>query len=334
MALLGLQAERCVEQPVETAGDTDRHQHLLGLDHLGLLRGLVLDGDLRAASDEPDVGTGCRLLDGLRHAAELEFDPLLLEDLERFLRDVVILHRHDAVEHLDHGHLGAERVVEVGELHADRARADDHHRLRPLRQDHRLVAADDCVAVLRRERQLARRGAGGDEHLVGGDHHVVLADGTGALVVVLVGLRHLHLARAAGGLACQDLGVALDVLDFVLLEEEPDAAVERAGHVARATDHLGPVELHVLRVHLKAHVRTVLEGLGVDAGRMEQRLGRDAAPVQADAAELGALDAGNLLAELRRADRADVAAGSAADHDEVIMLCVCHGSVPRVGKCR
>ena len=54
---------------------------------------------------------------------------------------------------------------------------------------------------------------------------------------------------------------------------------------------------------------------------LEQRLGRDAAPVQAGAAEhRRALDDGGLQAELRGADRGDVAAGAGADHHDVVFV--------------
>ena len=124
------------------------------------------------------------------------------------------------------------------------------------------------------------------------------------------------------------------MLDLVLLKEESNTTIQCARNIARATDDFGPIQLDVLGVHLKAHVRTVLECFRVDAGRMQQGLGRNASPVQANSAKLGALDAHHFLAKLRRANCSDIAAGSAADHDEVIMLCVCHGSIPRVGKCR
>ena len=55
-------------------------------------------------------------------------------------------------------------------------------------------------------------------------------------------------------------------------------------------------------------------------GRSQQRLGGDAAPVQADAAKLGAFDHGDLQAQLRAADRADVAAWTGADHHHVEIL--------------
>ena len=54
---------------------------------------------------------------------------------------------------------------------------------------------------------------------------------------------------------------------------------------------------------------------------LEQRLGRDAAPQQAGAAErLLLLDDGDLQSELRGADRGHVAAGAGADDDDVVFV--------------
>ena len=60
-------------------------------------------------------------------------------------------------------------------------------------------------------------------------------------------------------------------------------------------------------------------GLLEHLGGIEQRLRRDAADVEASAAErLALFDHGDLHAELGRADRADVAGGAGADHDDIM----------------
>jgi hypothetical protein len=65
-----------------------------------------------------------------------------------------------------------------------------------------------------------------------------------------------------------------------------------------------------------------------DLGRKQHGLGRDAAPVQAGAAELvGLLDEGDLQPKLCGADAAGVAGGSAAEDDEVIDR-ICQGCSP------
>jgi hypothetical protein len=58
--------------------------------------------------------------------------------------------------------------------------------------------------------------------------------------------------------------------------------------------------------------------------RAQQRLGRNAAPVETDAAQVVALDDRRLEAELGGADGGDVAAGAGADDDHIEAL-VSHG---------
>ena len=63
--------------------------------------------------------------------------------------------------------------------------------------------------------------------------------------------------------------------------------------------------------------------------RVEQRLGRDAADVEAGAAErLAALGAGGLEPKLRSADRGDIAARAGADHQDVEIV-ISHFSCSR-----
>ena len=105
-----------------------------------------------------------------------------------------------------------------------------------------------------------------------------------------------------------------------------DAAVELARDLARLRlTTAAAVEARV--VAGEAEAVGVLHQLA-DLGRAQQRLGRDAAPVQADAAQMLALDQRRLHAELGRADRRDIAAGAAADHDEVEVLRHVHPPLP------
>src|SRR5690606_1578310 len=100
-----------------------------------------------------------------------------------------------------------------------------------------------------------------------GDRLAVLGDG------------ELTLAR--------ELSLAVEGRDLVLLQKVLNPGRELAGDGAAALHHLGEVEAYVL--HRKR------EGVGMlhqmlDFGGAQQRLGRDAAPVEADAAEMFALD--------------------------------------------
>ena len=59
-------------------------------------------------------------------------------------------------------------------------------------------------------------------------------------------------------------------------------------------------------------------GVVGDLGRVQQRLGRDAAPVQARAADLVLLDQHHSLTELGRPQRAGIPAAAAAQDDDVV----------------
>ena len=106
----------------------------------------------------------------------------------------------------------------------------------------------------------------------------------------------------------------LDHLDLVLAHEIGDAVRQPLGDFAAALDHAGEVEADIVggEPELGGAAHRVIE-----LGGAEQRLGRDAAPVETDAAEMLALDDRGLEAELGGADRGDIAAGPRADHGEI-----------------
>ena len=105
------------------------------------------------------------------------------------------------------------------------------------------------------------------------------------------------------------------VLHLVLLEQVADALLQLVGDAAAAADDLGEVDLQVVERD------AALGGFGADladeAAVFEQRLGRDAAPVEAGAAEVFLLDAEDALFELPGADGGRVTGGAAADDDDV-----------------
>ena len=122
------------------------------------------------------------------------------------------------------------------------------------------------------------------------------------------------------------LAVAVEHRDLVLLHQVLHAARELPGDAAAALDHLGEVEADVVGGEAIGIQRVQQV---VDLARAQQRLGRDAAPVEADAAEVLALHQRGLHAELGGADRGDIAAGAAADHDEVeVCSAMASGSLP------
>ena len=135
-------------------------------------------------------------------------------------------------------------------------------------------------------------------------------------------LRLQHLGLAVGGLDLdlagrRDPADALERVDLVLLEQEGDALDVAVDALVLELHHRGEIELR-LADH-DAHPGEACAGLLEQLGGVQQRLRRDAADVEAGAAEgLVLLDHRHLHAELRRADRADIAAGTGTDDDEVV----------------
>ena len=97
-------------------------------------------------------------------------------------------------------------------------------------------------------------------------------------------------------------------------EKAGNAAVQAAGDAARALHHGGGIEGHIVR--RKAIVLGVFHVV-IDFRGAQQRLGGNAAPVQANAAEVFALDDSRLEAKLGGADGRHIAAGAGADDENV-----------------
>src|SRR3546814_7794315 len=70
--------------------------------------------------------------------------------------DLLVLHRQDLRQQLDHGHLGAEGAEEGSELDADGAGADDQQRLRHGLRHHGLEVGPDKLLIRLDTRQGAR----------------------------------------------------------------------------------------------------------------------------------------------------------------------------------
>ena len=106
-------------------------------------------------------------------------------------------------------------------------------------------------------------------------------------------------------------------VDLVLLEQERDAVDIGFHRIGLVLHHRGQIELR--RVDNDAERREPMRCLREHMRGVQQRLGGNAADIEAGAA-VGCvlLDDGRLEAQLRRADRADIAAGSRADDDKIV----------------
>ena len=158
LAALHRDAERLQPEPLRVGAAADRHQHDLRLERLRRAAGGGLDRRLDALR---------RLLDRGDLVRQMELEALLLQQALRLLADFAVHAGQDAVEELDHRHLGAEPTPHRAEFEPDHPRADDDQRLRRLRQRQRAGRGDDLLLVDLDPRQAGDVGAGGDDDRLG-----------------------------------------------------------------------------------------------------------------------------------------------------------------------
>jgi len=105
--------------------------------------------------------------------------------------------------------------------------------------------------------------------------------------------------------------------DLVLLHQVRDALVELFGDPARTLHHRLDI-----RADLFGHkaIGTGVLHIVINFRRAQQRLGRDAAPVEADAAQILTLDNRGLEPKLRGTDRGNIATGAGAEDDDVVIF--------------
>ncbi len=216
-AALDLHAEFFQAEILGIADDADRRDD-------------AIDGErLRAALAVVDGrGDAVGLLVELRHlGAGQDLDALPLEALAREGGDLGVLSRQDLRQHLDHGHFGAERTIERGELDADGAGADDQQRFWNAVRHHGFEIRPDQLLVRLEAGQHARPRAGGEDDVLG----LIGAGSERALRRFALGGFHRDLAGRV------DCCLAPDHGDLVLPHQEADAVIEPLGDRARALHH-------------------------------------------------------------------------------------------------
>ena len=232
--------------------------------------------------------------------AELERKALLFEDALELLGDFAVHARQNAIEKFHHGDLRAEPVPHRAEFEPDHAGADDQQFPRHLVERQRAGRRHDALLVDLDALQPRDIGAGGDDDVLGLDH-----------LRLAVAARHLDLAGA------EDLSRAADDVDLVLLHQELDALDVAVDALLLEIHHRGQIEFR--RGDADAHFRKGVPGLLEHFGGIQQRLRRHASDIEAGAAERRVLlDHGDLHAELRGADRADISARTGADDNEIV----------------
>ena len=252
---------------------------------------------MRASSFPPEETVSVRVPlsnpfagDGGQHP-----DPLLSERFLQLLRHVAIRPREELVLHLHHRDFGAERPVDVGELHPHRAAPKDDHGAgkRLLREG--VVAGQDHPAVGLDPREPPHRRSGGHEDVL---------------------RRELLLPRPDGG-GRENRRARGEQLDPVLLEEVRHAAGHPLRHLPASSYDGAVVRGKPLAPD---PVRLGVAHILVQPCGGKDRLGRDAPPVDAHPAGLVAFGDRHAHPQLGRADRRHVASGPRSDHDQVELL--------------
>ena len=240
-----------------------------GEDYLSLvcfnLAFFVFDVDLE------EVAVGVDALDGGFHH---DFNAGFLEGAGYLLGHFLVLDGEHVGHELDEEHFGAHGVVEVGQLGAYGAAADDNHGGGPVVEGQRLSVADDAAAVLRDVGQLSGAGPGGEDD-VGGLEKRFFSFAIG----------HFHFFVGGQFAGAGDDG------DVVLFEQVLDAFAHFVGDGPAAGDDGGEVRLGGLDLHA---VVGGVAGVFQHLRRFQERFRGDAAPVEANAPEFGPFDNGDV----------------------------------------
>src|SRR3569833_2828601 len=277
----------------------------------GLLAFAVFEHELHLAGlafDLADLGAG---VEGEAR--------IIVQDLREDLRDLGLDLGEDARLRLDQHDFAAEVLEDLRHLDADGAATDHGQGLRHVFQPPHGVGGEHAAALHAFARagdgRHERRRAGGDDRAAEGDVFAFAAvAGRGARVAFGLIVRRVDEDAVIG----LERGVALDDFDLdasVGLERHLDACLE---HLAESLFEFGPVEARVGGV-LDAEVIFVF-AVADAVGRRAPCLRRYAAAPQTFAAgQRRVVDHRDFQTVLGEIARAVFAAGSAADHDHVVI---------------
>ena len=212
---------------------------------------------------------------------------------------IAVQHGQHVIHGLHHGDLRTEGCIGAGQLQTNDTAADDHHALRQLLKA-QCPGGVDAVGIFLQAGD-GRRGVDG----AGGDDDGVRRH----LLAGAVRLLHRQLFGAG------ERGLAVDNGDFIHLQQALDAAGELFGNVVLMGNDLR--EIHLDPGDLHADVLTLIPDVLHQFGGVQQALGGDAADIQAGAAQMLLFDQGDFRAQLSRPDGGHIAAGAAADDNDL-----------------
>ena len=290
----GLQSETA-----RARAPANRDQHLVGGD-LALLA-------VRRCDLERAVGVRNR------PRADQRLDAEIGEAPHDRLRQLRIVERQDLGQRLDDRHLGAELGEGHAELHPDIARADHRERLRNLGQRQRIGRRQNVAAELER-RQFHRLRAGRKDEMLGDDARLASVGADGRR------------------LAIDDRRRSQERTHLGLLQKNADAVGEASDDRILPGDRARVIELRRANREPEGAERARLAQAMRRAGGVDQRLRGNAADVEAHSTELVGFDEDRVEPELTGADGSDIAAGTAAD-DENLAAKLVHVLAPKPGGC-
>lgn len=155
-------------------------------------------------------------------------------------------------------------------LETDDTTTDDDHLLGDLSEGESTSAGNDALLVDSETGEVSSFGTSGDEDVLSAQ---------GLLTTIVEG--------NVDGVGIDERAGTLDVVNTVLLEEELDTLGETLDGLVLGLHHLGEVELDI--ADFDTALLGVVENLVVEVGVVEERLGGNAADVQAGTTEGSAL---------------------------------------------
>ena len=209
--------------------------------------------------------------------------------------EVAIRSRQQAGRHLDHGHPGPERGIDAPELQADIPAADDEQRLGDIREIESARRIHHARAVDREPGYRRRPRSGGDDGVVERD-------------------RFLPTLHELDGdcLRVDERRAAAHVGDFAELRDLAETADEPLDDGVLVAAQLVEIDLRSGEGH--APCRRLVR-LMDDVGDVQQRLRRNAAAIEADAARiLLGVDERDLHAEVGGIEGRRVPTRTRTDH--------------------
>ena len=282
-------ADALQAQTLHVGAAADGQEHLVG-GYGALLASGILDPDLAG-------------LHGQALVAQQEAHALLLQLLLQQRGDLPVGCACDVIQHLHHRDLRTHGGVVGGHLQADHAAADDGQLSGNRGQlQHLAVGEHEGTQILPNAGDAGHHcgGAGGDQQPLAAVNLAVGSDleALGGLAADGRLLHHHGHARA--------------------LHLCANAGHQSAHHLCAARVHGALVDLHVAAGHaVQVGVQRVLVGLG----GVQQRLGGNAALVQAHAAQGVLFKQQGAQPRVRGALRSEIAARTAADNDQIISVC-------------